>query len=82
MESPDLQDMDERIDAARERTKEQDRAYNKYLRQYRKYLKRQETDAASWAQLTSPRPTIFLVTLLLTCVNTVLLLLLIYYVVL
>ena len=71
--------MDERINAARERTKEQDRVYNKYVRQYRKYLKRQETGAAAWAQLTSPRPTIFLVTLLLTLLNTILLLLLIYY---
>ena len=80
MESTDLQAMDERIQAELKRTKEQERQYQEYLRRYRKYLAHQERSAASWAQLTSPRPTIFSVTLLMTLLNTILLAFLIYYI--
>ena len=71
--------MDERIQTELKRSKEQERQYQEYLGQYRRYLARQEAAAASWAQLTSPRLTIFSVTLLLTLLNTILLSFLIYH---
>ena len=77
----DFKATQQRIQAELERAKEQEREYNEYLRRYRKGLARQAAAAASWDQLTSRRPTMFSVTLLLTLLNTIALAFLIYHVV-
>ena len=69
----------ERAEATRERIKEQEREYEERAKQFYEDLQRQQLQAAAWAQLTSRRPTIFSVTLLLTLLNTAMLAFLIYH---